>query len=419
MSDAVRGNAVFSRRMLLGWVGIAVLLFAATLYALAGGRLPSARHPGLIGPSTYSRSAIGYAGLAELLRRSGATTVSSQYDALAKLTPGSILVIAEPQIQTDDLTRALLTAKTILLVLPKWFGGESKSHDGWIAEATPFPAVHVQGTLGLIAGRGDIVRRDEKVAWTQNALGIEPAIDAPLQLMKSERLRPLIATDSGMLLGELDDKDRRIWILADPDILANHGLTSRRNAALALAIFARLRSGSGRIVFDETVHGFTAAAPSSPFLLLFRFPFVVATAQALLAILLLLWATMGRFGAPEALPPALAAGKEGLIRNAARLLEVAGDQPVIMQRYVQSLIRDAASQLHAPPGTSGAALLEWLNRVGKARGVACDWTALSRDVDAIAADRRREPAPLLGLIADAHRWKQEILDGTGRDSRHH
>jgi hypothetical protein len=417
--DDAATERVFSPRLLLGWVGVAVLLFAATVYAISGGRLPSARHPGLVGPSTYSRSAIGYAGLAELLRRRGATTISSQYDVLAKLSPGSVLVVAEPQIQSEDLIRALLAAKRILLVLPKWAGRESAGHTGWITEAEPLSALQVQATLALVAGRGDIIRRDEPGNWTVNTLGIEPTIAAPLQLIKSERLQPLIASETGVLLGWVPDANRRIWILADPDILENHGLLSGRNAELALAIFDRLRAGDSRIVFDETVHGFTAAAPSSPLLLLFRFPFIVATTQAALAIALLLWATMGRFGAPETVPPPLAAGKQGLIRNAARLLESAGDQPVIMQRYVHALIRDVASQLHAPAGMAGAALLDWLNRVGKARGLSDDLAALCREVDVIATDKRREPASLIARVAEAHRWKQGIVDGIGEHSRHH
>jgi len=90
MSDQATASAVFSPWLLLGWVAVAALLFIATLYAMGGGRLPRA-HPGLVGPSTYSHSAIGYAGLAELLRRRGVPTISSQYDALAKLKPGSLL----------------------------------------------------------------------------------------------------------------------------------------------------------------------------------------------------------------------------------------------------------------------------------------------------------------------------------------
>jgi len=73
-------------------------------------------------------------------------------------------------------------------------------------------------------------------------------------------------------------------VLADPDVIANHGLARDGNAALAVAVIGRLRAGNGGVVFDETVHGYVAK-PANPFMLLFRFPFVVATAQGLLAAL--------------------------------------------------------------------------------------------------------------------------------------
>ena len=64
-------------------------------------------------------------------------------------------------------------------------------------------------------------------------------------------------------------------------------------------MFKHLLAGSGRVVFDETLHGFTSE-PAGPLLLLFRFPFIVATIQGAIAIALMLWATLGRFGAPTA-----------------------------------------------------------------------------------------------------------------------
>ena len=76
---------------------------------------------------------------------------------------------------------------------------------------------------------------------------------------------------------------------------------------------------------------------------------MLATAQGVLAIALLLWATLGRFGAPEPAPPALEAGKRGLLRNIAKLLDFTGHHEIVVQRYVQETLRDAARQLHAPP----------------------------------------------------------------------
>ena len=74
-----------------------------------------------VGASAYSRSAIGYAGIAEVLQRLDMPVVKSRYDSLGKLTPGSVLVIAEPLpgAKTEETMRTLLKADTVLLILPE------------------------------------------------------------------------------------------------------------------------------------------------------------------------------------------------------------------------------------------------------------------------------------------------------------
>ena len=126
-----------------------------------------------------------------------------------------------------------------------------------------------------------------------------------------------------------------------------------------------MRGGSGNVVFDETVHGFTEQ-PASPFHILFEWPFVLATAQGLVAIALLLWATMGRFGLPLTAPIVFPSGKARLIENTAKLFALARYQPVIVRRYVYAMIRDAGRMLHAPAGLTDSALIAWLQRTGQA-----------------------------------------------------
>jgi hypothetical protein len=152
---------------------------------------------------------------------------------------------------------------------------------------------------------------------------------------------------------------------------------------------------------------------------LFEFPFVLATLQGVVAVGLLLWATMGRFGAPLPPPPPLQAGKYGLIQNTAKLFDFAGYQAVMVQRYVQALMRDMARQLHAPPGLSEDATAEWLARIGHARGVDFDCAAALRRADDLARYRKSSPAPLAALARDVFRWKQEITDGVSGHSRRH
>jgi hypothetical protein len=428
MNGASRnGEPVFSRRLLVGWIVGAVVVFAISLYFMGGGELNG---PDNVGPTTFSRSAIGHAGIADVLAQLAIPVVKSRSSSLEKLSPGSVLVIAEPRRngQSEDAIRTLLKASTILLVLPKWTGEPSEQKAGWLREVGERPLLDAQWALNLIAPRGEVVREKGAVQWTTNALHITPAADLPVQLVKGDRLLPIVGAAQGMLVGEIRDRDRKIWVLADPDIIANHGLAREGNAASALALIDALRSRDGSVVFDETVHGFVVR-PVSPFLLLFRFPFVVATAQGLLAIALLLWATLGRFGAPQAAPPALSAGREGLLANMAKLVEFTGHQDVMVKRYVRETVRDAAHQLHAPrelmgagvmsDGVMGAGLIAWLQRVGLARGVAIDCEAVLHQAAEPGTARRRNPSTLVRLARDIHQWKGEIVDGRSRHSGDH
>ena len=409
------GEPTFSRSLLIGWIAGAIAAFALALYFMGSGE-----HGTTVGPSTFSRSAIGHAGIAEVLTELGIPVVKSRSDSLQKLARGSVLVIAEPvhNAQNEAAIKAMSNASAILLVLPKWSGLPSEEKSGWLRRALEHPASDAQWALGLIAPGGEVTRSSSAVAWTTNALGITPVLELPVQLMQSNRLQPIIAAKEGLLVGELHDLKRKIWVLADPDVIANHGLSHPDNAALAVALIKALRSAEGSVVFDETVHGFVVR-PVGGFPLLFRFPFVVATLQALVAAILLLWATLGRFGAPRVAPVALSTGREGLLQNIAKLTEFTGHQDVMVKRYVQETVRDVAATLHAPRGLSGTDLMAWLQRVGLARGVTIDCeAALASAAESNVAGRPNLSA-LVRLARDIHQWKGEIVDGRPRHPGDH
>ena len=410
-------DSIFSPRLLIGWIGAAIATFAISLYFMASQKEPGAD---AVGPSAFSHSAIGHAGIADVLQRLRMTVVKSRADSLAQIGASGVLVIAEPvfNLQSERAIKVLLDAKAMLFVLPKWRGRASDANPGWLRQVATKDVAEAQWALGLIAPAGTVTREEKLPQFTTNALRLTPFAETPVQLMKSDRLRPLIAGAEGMLVGEIADKDRRVIVLADPDIIANHGLSHPDNAALAVRLIERLRGRGGAVVFDETVHGYTAQ-PANPMALMIRFPFVVVTLQGLLAISLLLWATMARFGAPQSAPPPLSAGRQGLLQNVAKLITFAGHQQVMVRRYVQETIRDAAGQLHAPRGLSGAALAAWLKRVGEARGVSVDAESVLSEVEVLGDARRRDLSPLVRIARDIHRWKQEIVDGRSSHPRHH
>jgi hypothetical protein len=404
----------FTPRTLAAWLTAVVILGAAAAYFTM---FADFRPGDAVGPSTFSRSAIGHAGIADVLRRQGIGVVKSRSDSVGKLRAGDVLIVAEPNIVLPpQQLRSLLAARTVLLVLSKRAGQRSRDRPEWIERVTLLPENSAAPLLDVAGIKAEIVRAPASSAWSLNEIGPQPMIRAPMQLITSIRLRPVVAAADGMLVAELLTNNRRLVILSDPDIIQNHAIGESENAAFAVALINRLRGRNGKVVFDETVHGYVEQT-AAPWILLFEFPFLLATLHGVVAIGLLLWATMGRFGAPLPPPPALASGKYGLIQNTAKLFEFAGYQVVMVQRYVQALVRDVGRQLHGPAGLSEIDTVAWLDRVGRARGVDVSCAALLQRANDL--DRRRDAGVLAALASDTHRWKREIVDGAPGHSRRH
>jgi hypothetical protein len=396
--------AIFSRRLLTAWIAATGLALALTFALLWRGE-----SPGSVGASTFSRSAIGHAGIAEILRRRQDDVIQSQGDSLQRTGAGGLLVLAEPNIGPAEGWRALLRARKVLLVLPKWQGQPDGGNPGWIGAAVPLEAAVPQAILGQGVPGGRVVRPAGDVAWDRNEIGPAPHLTAPVQLVQSSALRPIVAGPDGILLGELDRGGRRLWLLSDPDVLSNHGLGDG-NAAFAVGMLERCSDG-GPIVFDEAIHGF-AAVPPSMLALLGRRPFAAIALQALIALGLLLWACGPRFGAPQTAPAPLKAGKRDLVQNVAQLFRAAGYRHVLVRRYVEETLRDVAVRLHAPADLSEAARLGWLQRAAAARRASIDCAEVSARATRLATARRGAPAELFALARAIWVWKQEMLDGT-------
>src|SRR5262249_44640647 len=99
-----------------------------------------------VGPTTFSRSAIGHAGIADTLQRLGVPVVKSRNNSADKLGKDGVLVIAEPRptALSDPALRALLDARAVLLVLPKWTGKASETTPGWLGIAGEKPLGEAQ-----------------------------------------------------------------------------------------------------------------------------------------------------------------------------------------------------------------------------------------------------------------------------------
>ena len=402
--------AVFSPRTMLGWLAAVVAAFALSIYLLAFSKPPE--RP-TVGPSASSRSAIGFAGLAELIRRAGIPVAKVRGEA----TPGpagKLVVLANPMDtqRFDDGGRyAFGSAASVLIILPKWYGFRDPRHSGWITDASTAPLYEADHVLTKAGADGRTARVPRPENWSANDLGAAPELPAEVQVIENSKLRPVVGAAGRVLVGELMDGKRRIWIVADPDMLSNHGLFSGRNPELAVGLVKALAAPKGEVVFDEWVRGTAVPTSGNPLTLMLQFPYIVVTFHLLAAGALLLWAAMPRFGVPMPAPEMLAAGKQRLIDNAAGLLRFSGRPEVIIASYVRLSVRSAARELRSPPGLDWRQLVDWLTHVGISRGVTLDFPGLVRRAEDIAASRGAASRALTEIVHDTHRWKREILNG--------
>lgn len=405
----------FSGRLLIGFIVAAVAALVLSFYLMSRDDYGADRY----GASSLSNSAIGYAGIADLMKRLGQPVIVSRSNSVKKAESG-VLIVAEPGFfkETETTIAALLRARKVLFILPKWDGMRGNAKGGWIERVRPRSPLDIQRLMALVVPEAKVEKAATIESWPINRIGMAPPRINELQVMKAPVLTPIIASGDQILLGEIRKTGRQIWILSDPDVIANHAFgPDGKGAVFAVKMIEALRGGSGPIVFDEAIH--TLGAPgASAARLLFTFPYSIISLQVALGIALLLWATMGRFGPPESAPETLAAGKAGLVDNVARLMGYAGHERLMVRRYVEAMINDAGRQLHAPKGLHQGELIKWLQRVGEARNVSLDGgTVAARADDLVRVRGVGDMGPYVAVARDIYRWKQEILDGPSRYPR--
>lgn len=403
--------AIFSPRVMLVWVVAAAVAFGLLIYFIAfGGGAPQRK---VVGPSAFSRSAIGFAGLAELIARTGIKVAKVRHGGVDSSAAGKLLILADPYAAAVSEQSGLYEfgdADRVLVILPKWRGYLDPNHAGWISDATPTSTGFVDEFIRKAGATGKAARMPRPESWTTNALGgAAPELTGPVQVIDDTKLRPVIAVDGHVLVGELAERNRRLWIVADPDMLSNHGLFAGRNAEFAMGIINALRPGRGGVVFNESTAGTPHSANALTAML--QFPFIIVTIQLLAASAFLLWAAMPRFGLPVPAPQMLAAGKQRLIRNAANLLRFSGHPEVIITSYVRLSVRAVARELRSPPGLDWRNMVDWLGRVGASRAVAVDLPRLVQRTEDLVTSRSGSIRTLVEIVQDTHRWKREILNG--------
>lgn len=422
----------FSRRKLAWAVGVAVASFVIFLLLLAFGR--DLEGPPPPGPNTFSTSALGHQAAVELLRELGLGVLSRQ-------SPGGgtdaahPLVVAEPDPSLGGGSERLEAlwreardrGAPLVIVLPKWSPGPpQEGRKEWLAKVDLMPVEQVSWfvrrfedpDLRVSAQR---VRRarDCQARWRPEdeptPLGIR--IDEAAQLLAPQKgLDPIVWCAGGLLVARRlaasgkDDEDAgdrpQVVVVADPDLLNNHGLGQGENAAAFYQLLATALDAKG-VVFDETIHGFNRTRGLIAEAL--RFPMVLGVMQGLLLLGLVLWAGMGRFGKPLPVTLGLARGKEVLIGNTAELLAGGHHAADSLARYFQQTTRAVAAHYFVPPDLPEPDRLARLQRLAERHGKRMNLTALEADIQRLPTGRRGEEQA--AWIAQAlYDWRLEMTN---------
>jgi len=367
------------------------------------------------GSNSFSKSALGHAALSEFLKADGRHILVSQYDTLNKIGNDSALLLIEPPARSASESQIdyLLDEAPTLLVLPKRTATAGLRR-GWIGRAfLPKPAA-AQTVARYVADGAEVVRpAHANHIWTHDiGLGGDPEVD-DLQLVKSPLIEPIISTEDGILFGKLKDRfegGQPVWLLADPDVLATHGLARGRNSEVALEIMDTVATGRNTFVIDEIIHGFSLEPSLSK--AMFKQPFVFATLAALLALIFFLLALTRRFGAPARVENTLQNSKTVFIENTARILHLADKEKEALLRLMDDQALTIAEKLNAPRDLARKDLVAWLDETCRLREITPDFGTIRLRVDRIVSDDETKARRLMHQASQFYTWKQEILNET-------
>jgi hypothetical protein len=397
--------------LLLFFVGAIAFIALLLLYAYA----PDLRGDVSSGADAASHSAVGFAGLKKLLDLSDIPTQLDRGVTSREQTPS--LTILTPGIDVSPADwRRYDEHSPVLVILPKWITMPMPLHLGWVMKLGAWPVRRVQDMLKPIA------TQSVKQA-SGDFHGLMPVIFPRLSGLPQhlsgdiKQLQYFPGLDKAELF--LDDPDSKrlekggvavvvrvragqnpIYLLSDPDLMNNQGLSDMGKAQTALAIIRDLRSGNGPVRMDLTLDGMTR----SPSLLkaLFEPPFRGATICAFLAAVLMALHALARFGAPLAPNTVRLRGKRALASNTAELVRMMGREAAMAPRYLAAMRNLVLAGLATR--VRGAAEQDaLLGTLEKASGSDMHYGQLVAE-----AMQVRTGSDLLKFADKAHAWKGRI-----------
>lgn len=405
------GGDPFSLVTVAGLLAVGIAAFCAFLVLAA--YAPDWRGDERGGANALSPSAVGYAGLVDLLRAMDVPASINRTD-LARVSGSAFLIVtpppgtlkAQPSLQPDRAP--------VLMVLPKWEVRPDRDHPGWVertgllglsqiasAVPAPIPLSRRSGPMNAVLhGGGEPFSGLEEMAL--GPIDDWQVIDTAKAI---DKWTPILLDEAGAtVLARLTLRGGRpFYVLSDPDILNTHGLKSRVTAEAAIDIIGRLR-GEAPVVIDVTLDGLGR----SPNLLrlMFEPPLLGATICAAGMAVLMLSMAVRRFGPVLTPPRVLDFGKRALAENAATLIAMAGRERGMALPYAEIIRARALRDIGAPPHLGRVRAERVLDEAGAARGLPTSFSDLLREASAAAT-----PAAVLAVAGRLFQWGRGLRRG--------
>ncbi len=335
------GTTPFRRGTTLLVLAVGTVAFIAMLVLSA--YAPDLRSGRNGGTHALSNAAVGYSGLFALARatKRNPSVIRSQ----AGLESEDLAIIT-PDHGSVDLTEILARrgSRVTLLILPKWETVANPEKPGWVRVSGVLSASDPGRTLAP-AVSFEIARvktGGEPLRTLHPAAPADLAFSGPqlTQTVAVKGLEPLITLASGrIVLGKM--ANRPLYVLSDPDLLNNHGISDAGQARAALALLDFLNSTDAQsVMFDVTANGLGRSR--SPLKLAFDPPFLAVTMSIFTCLLLVSIQALNRFGPPHHTNRAIPFGKAALIDNSSALIRKTGREASLGPRYADVIRQQAA-----------------------------------------------------------------------------
>lgn len=390
----------FDRGTMLLITAVGVVAFIAML--VLGAYAPDLQSGKNGGAHALSNAAVGYSGLVRLVEATGGNPVIVR--SVAQLDSEDLAIVT-PESHMTDLSEILdrRGPRATLIVLPKWQAVRDEQKPAWVRVPGLLPPFVPEGVLAPMQELS-VARARGRGSPLTNAHSASPAdlkflAPAVVQTISGDGLVPIITDERGrIVLAQIGT--RPLYVLAEADLLNNHGMGDKRQAASALALLNFLNSTDATsVLFDVTANGLGASR--SPLRLAFDPPFLAVTLTIFAAMLLAGIQALVRFGAAQRTERAIAFGKAALVDNSAALIRKAGREAHLGSRYVEVIRERAAALFRLPASLAPDALDMRLESLNPRRSFGALAAAAG------AAHNRDE---LLGAAQSLHDWVEEVQE---------